>query len=117
MLKYAYGHTRSEDNGMFLIPPGWTGAGPLPFPFDVTALALTFENRAQYRIYDKLWVQGGLDLATGINMSDFDNIGWLAGLEYYAPGIIRVDVGWRGNQFYNIDDFLSTLYFKCYFFM
>ncbi|MBU0605692.1 MAG: hypothetical protein KKH77_05335, partial [Candidatus Omnitrophica bacterium] len=94
MLKYAYGHTRSEDNAWWQVIPGglpWQTMA-YPGPFDVTALALTFENRAQYRIYDKLWVQGGLDLATGINMSDFDNVGWLAGLEYYAPGIIRVDV-------------------------
>ncbi|MBU0880599.1 MAG: hypothetical protein KKE81_00200 [Candidatus Omnitrophica bacterium] len=117
MLKYAYGHTRSEDNAWWIRPPGYTGGMPISAPFDVTAIALTFENRAQYRIYDKLWVQGGLDLGTGINMSDFDNVGWLAGLEYYAPGIIRVDVGWRGNQFYNIDDFLTTFYFKCFFFM
>ena len=117
MLKYAYGHTRSEDNAMWLIPPGWVGPGPLPAPFDVTALALTSENRVQYRVYDRLWIQGGFDLGVGINMSDFDNVGWLAGLEYYAPGIIRVDVGWRGNQYYNIDDFLSTVYFKVYFFM
>jgi hypothetical protein len=41
----------------------------------------------------------------------------LTGLEYYAPGIIRVDVGWRGNLFYNIDDTLGTVYFKVYFFM
>ena len=111
MLKYAYGHTRSEDNAW------WINGAPASGPFDVTALALTSENRAQYRVYDKLWVQGGLDLGAGINMSDFDNIGCLAGLEYYAPGIIRVDVGWRGNQFYNIDDFLTTVYFKCYLFM
>lgn len=117
MLKYAYGHTRSEDNAWWIVPPGYTGTAPIPAPFDVTAIALTWENRAQYRVYDKLWVQGGFDLATGINMSDFDNVGWLAGIEYYAPGIIRVDVGWRGNQFYNIDDFLSTVYFKCYLFM
>jgi len=117
MLKYAYGHTRSVDNAMWLVPPGWIGGAPLPAPFDITALALTSENRAQYRVYDKLWIQGGFDLGAGINMSDFDNIGWLGGLEYYAPGIIRVDVGWRGNQYYNIDDFLTTVYFKCYFFM
>lgn len=117
MLKYAYGHTRSEDNAMWQTPPGWRWGTPLPFPFDVTAIALTSESRAQYKIYDKLWIQGGVDLGVGVNMSDFDNIGWLAGLEYYAPGIIRVDFGVRGNHFYNIDDFLSTIYFKVYFFM
>jgi hypothetical protein len=115
MLKYAYGHTRSMDNAWWQAPAGVTL--PIPAPFDVTALALTSENRAQYRVYDKLWIQGGLDLAVGLNMCDFDNIGWLAGLEYYAPGIIRVDFGVRGNHYYNIDDFLGTLYFKVYFFM
>ncbi|MCM8761423.1 MAG: hypothetical protein NC933_04755, partial [Candidatus Omnitrophica bacterium] len=117
MLKYAYGHTRSLDNAWWQLPPGWIGAAPIPAPFDVTAIALTWENRAQYRIYDRLWIQGGFDLGTGLNMSDFDNIGWLAGLEYYAPGIIRADFGVRGNHFYNIDDFLGTIYFKVYFFM
>ncbi len=117
MLKYALGHTNSQDNAWWAAPPGYAGGMPLPAPFDVTALALTWESRAQYRVYDKLWVQAGFDLSAGLNMSDFDNIGWLAGLEYYAPGVIRVDVGVRGNHFYNIDDFLPTVYFKVYFFM
>ena len=117
MLKYAYDHTRSEDNAMWVGPTPPNTTNPKPFPFDVTAIALTSENRAQYRIYDRLWFQGGLDLGCGINMSDFDNLGMLTGLEYYAPGIIRVDVGWRGNLFYNIDDTLGTVYFKVYFFM
>lgn len=115
MLKYAYDHTRSLDNAMWVAPAGFTA--PLPDPFDVHALAITWENRAQYRVYDKLWIQGGFDLGTGIDMSDFDNVGMLVGLEYYAPGIIRVDFGWRGNLYYNIDDTLSTVYFKVYFFM
>ncbi len=117
MLKYAYDHTRSLDNAMWQAPPGYVGGLPLPFPFDVTAIALTSENRAQYRVYDKLWIQGGADLGVGVNLSNFDNVGWLAGLEYYAPGVIRVDFGCRGNIFYNIDDYLTTLYFKVYFFM
>jgi hypothetical protein len=117
MLKYLYGHTRSEDNPMFLAPPGYTLGVPLPFPFDVTAKAINWESRLQYRVYDKLWLQGGFDYSVGIDMSDFDNAGLLAGLEYYAPGMIRVDFGWRGNYFYNINDFLSTIYFKVYFFM
>lgn len=117
MLKYAQGRTRSMDNAWWVAPPGFVGSLPLGAPFDVTAQAITWENRVQYRVYDKLWIQGGADLATGINMSDYDNLGMLAGLEYYAPGIIRVDVGWRGNGYYNIEDFLSTIYFKCYLFM
>ncbi|MFA4981862.1 MAG: hypothetical protein WC592_05265 [Candidatus Omnitrophota bacterium] len=76
-----------------------------------------FESRGQYNVYDRLWIQGGLDYSVGTNMSDFDNLGLLAGLEYYAPGMIRVDVGWRGNQYYNIDDYMSSVYFKVYFFM
>ncbi|MBN2453141.1 MAG: hypothetical protein JXB40_02615 [Candidatus Omnitrophica bacterium] len=115
MLKYLYDHTRSIDNAMWVVPAGFVA--PWPAPFDVTAKAIVWENRAQARIYDKLWVQAGADLSVGVDMCSFDNIGILAGLEYYAPGIIRVDVGWRGNGFYNIDDFLSTIYFKCYFFM
>lgn len=115
MLKYVSDRTKSMDNAWWIAPPGKTL--PVGAPFDVQALSLTSENRVQYMIYDKLWLQGGFDLGAGLNMCDYDNVGWLGGLEYYAPGIIRVDVGWRGNQYYNIDDFLSTIYFKCYFFM
>ncbi|MDO8525227.1 MAG: hypothetical protein Q7S07_01920 [Candidatus Omnitrophota bacterium] len=75
------------------------------------------ENRMQYQFYNKLWFQGGLDYAAGTNMSAFDNIGFLTGLEYYAPGLIRVDVGYRGNDYYNIDDWLSSVYFKVFLFM
>ncbi|MDD3906309.1 MAG: hypothetical protein PHS46_07285 [Candidatus Omnitrophica bacterium] len=75
------------------------------------------ETRAQYNFYDKLWAQGGFDFAAGTNMCDFDNCGILTGLEYYAPGLIRVDVGYRGNYYYNIEDYMSSIYFKVYFFM
>jgi hypothetical protein len=75
------------------------------------------ENRMQYRFYDKLWFQTGLDYSVGTNMCDFDNVGILTGLEYYAPGLIRVDVGYTGNGYYNINAWLSSVYFKCYFFM
>lgn len=88
-----------------------------PNPVNDTAAWAGVENRAQYNIYDRLWIQGGLDYSAGLNMSNFDNWALLAGLEYYAPGLIRVDVGWRGNQYYNIDDYLSTVYFKVYLFM
>src|SRR3989338_5884940 len=90
-------------------------AGPNPVN-DMGAWAGT-ENRVQYNIYDRLWLQGGIDFAAGTNMSDFDNWGLLAGLEYYAPGMIRINVGWRGNHYYNIDDYLSSVYFKFYLFM
>lgn len=86
-------------------------------PFKDKAYATTWENRFSYNVYDRLYLQAGLDLSNGLNMNEFDNYGLLAGLEYYAPGIIRVDFGWRGNHYYNIDDFLSTLYFKFYLFM
>ncbi|MDD5427851.1 MAG: hypothetical protein PHI58_01260 [Candidatus Omnitrophica bacterium] len=75
------------------------------------------ETRLQYKFYDKLWFQTGLDLSCGTNMSDFDNTAFLTGLEYYAPGLIRVDVGYRGNYYYNIEDYMSSVYFKFYLFM
>ena len=80
------------------------------------------ELRVQYQFYDKLWLQTGLDYAAGTNMCDFDNVGLLAGLEYYAPGLIRVDFGYQGNDYYNlakdgIGKWLSSFYFKCFFFM
>ncbi len=86
-------------------------------PFKDKAYATTWENRFSYNVYDRLYLQAGFDLSNGLNLAAFDNYGLLAGLEYYAPGMIRVDFGWRGNHYYNIDDFLSTLYFKFYLFM
>ncbi len=86
-------------------------------PIHDTASWVGVENRLQYNFYDKLWFQGGLDYAAGTNMSNFDNLGMLTGLEYYAPGLIRVDVGYQGNDYYNIEKWLSSVYFKVYFFM
>ena len=76
------------------------------------------EARVQYNFYDRLWFQTGLDYAAGTNMCDFDNIGILTGLEYYSPGLIRVDFGYQGNDYYNLGSkWLTSLYFKVYFFM
>jgi len=88
-----------------------------PNPVNDMAAWVGTENRVQYNIFDRLWLQGGIDYSAGTNMSDFDNVGLLGGLEYYAPGLIRVDVGWRGNHYYNIRDYLSTIYFKFFLFM
>jgi len=92
-------------------------SGPGCNPIHDMAGWVGVENRAQYNFYDRLWIQGGLDLAAGTNMNDFDNMGFLTGLEYYAPGLIRVDVGYRGNYYYNVQDYLTSIYFKVYFFM
>ena len=79
--------------------------------------------RTQYNFYDRLWAQSGLDYAAGTNVHYFDNVGFLAGLEYYSPGLIRIDVGYQGNDYYNLSKdgdlgkWLSSIYFKCYFFM
>ncbi|MDP3730550.1 MAG: hypothetical protein Q8R14_03380, partial [Candidatus Omnitrophota bacterium] len=78
---------------------------------------IALENRFSYNVYDRLYLQAGLDIANGLNWSIFDNLGLLAGLEYYAPGMIRVDFGWAGNYYYNLQDFLSSIYFKFYLFM
>ena len=68
-------------------------------------------------MYDRLYLQAGADFNYGLNWSVFDNIALLGGLEYYAPGIIRVDVGWRGNYYYTLQDVMSSIYFKFYLFM
>lgn len=78
---------------------------------------ISLQNRLSYNVYDRLYVQLGLDFDNGLNWSIFDNWGLLTGLEYYAPGMIRVDVGWRGNHYYNLDDYMSSIYFKFYLFM
>lgn len=86
-------------------------------PFKDKAYTISLENRISYNVYDRLYVQGGFDISNGINWSIFDNLAFLGGLEYYAPGMIRANVGWTGNYYYNIQDFLSSVYFKVYFFM
>jgi hypothetical protein len=86
-------------------------------PFKDKAYTIALENRFSYNIYDRLFLQAGLDVSNGLNWSIFDNFAMLAGLEYYAPGMIRVNAGWTGNYYYNLQDFMSSVYFKFYLFM
>jgi len=108
-IKYVMGFRDEPDN----TAPAYAAKNP----FKDKAYAISWENRFSYNVYDRLYLQAGFDLSNGLNLAAFDNYGLLAGLEYYAPGMIRVDLGWRGNYYYNIDDFPSTLYFKFYLFM
>ena len=106
-IKYSMGLRDTPDNNSLSIGNAYKDK----------AYATSWENRFSYNVYDRLYLQAGLDLSNGLNLAAFDNWGMLAGLEYYAPGMIRVDFGWRGNHYYNIQDFLSTVYFKFYLFM
>jgi len=106
-IKYSMGLRDNPDNNSLSIGNA----------FKDKAYATSWENRFSYNVYDRLYLQAGLDLSNGLNLAAFDNWGMLFGLEYYAPGMIRVDFGWRGNHYYNIQDFLSTIYFKFYLFM
>ena len=110
-LEYVGSYRDEQDNQAPLYAAGYYN------PHKDKAEYVSFENRFQYNVYDRLYVQTGFDMANGINWSIFDNLGFLGGLEYYAPGIIRVDVGWRGNYYYGLQDFLSAVYFKFYLFM
>ena len=110
-LQYVASFRDEQDNTAPLYETGYYN------PHKDKAEYIAFENRFQYNVYDRLYVQTGVDLYNGINWSIFDNLGFLGGLEYYAPGIIRVDVGWRGNYYYGLQDFLSAVYFKFYLFM
>ncbi|MDO8536015.1 MAG: hypothetical protein Q7S30_03285 [Candidatus Omnitrophota bacterium] len=108
-VKYVMGLRDTPDN-----------RGPtylVPNPFKDKAYTIALENRFSYNVYDRLYLQAGLDVSNGMNWSIFDNFAMLAGLEYYAPGMIRVDVGWNGNYYYNLQDFMSSVYFKFYLFM
>jgi hypothetical protein len=111
--KYVMGFTDTPDHNDWNGP----GGGPVNVPYKAWAHTLALENRFSYNIYDRLYIQSGLDFSTGLNVSTFDNLGLLGGLEYYAPGMIRVDVGWTGNYYYNVQDVLSCVYFKVFFFM
>jgi hypothetical protein len=91
--------------------------GPVSKPFKDKAYTTSFENRFSYNVYDRLFLQFGADLSNGLNWSVYDNVGMLGGLEYYAPGMIRVDFGWTGNHYYNLQYFMSSVYFKFYLFM
>ena len=86
-------------------------------PFKDSAAWMGIENRASYNIWNDFYLQGGIDYAAGMNMSDFDNWGTFAGIEYYKPGVLRANFGWNTNYYYNIDDCLNTVGFKIFFFM
>lgn len=110
-VQYVYSFRDEPDNS----GPTYVFVGANPHKDKAEYISL--ENRFSYNVYDRLYLQAGLDIANGINWSIFDNFGLLGGLEYYAPGIIRVDVGWRGNYYYKLEDFMSSIYFKFYLFM
>lgn len=112
--QYVYSFRDEPDNQG---PNLYGNTQSLKNPHKDKAEYISLENRFSYNVYDRLYLQAGIDIANGLNWSIFDNWGLLAGLEYYAPGIIRVDVGWRGNHYYNLDDYLSSVYFKFYLFM
>ncbi len=88
-----------------------------PNPYKDSASAISWENRASYKAWKDFYLQGGVDLAAGTNMSDFDNWGTLLGLEYYKPGILRANFGWNMHHYYNIDDFLNSIAFRVFIFM
>lgn len=108
-LQYVYSYRDEPDN----TAPTYAAKNPVKDKAEYISL----QNRLSYNLYDRLYLQAGLDIANGLNWSVFDNIGLLGGIEYYAPGMIRVDVGWRGNYYYDLADFLSSIYFKFYLFM
>lgn len=110
-IRYVQGFRDEPDNKAPEYSEGYKN------PFKDKAYAITLENRFSYNIYDRLYLQTGVDLSNGLNWSIFDNLGFLGGIEYYAPGMIRVDVGYRGNYYYNLKDWLSSIYFKFYLFM
>ena len=96
------------------IAPLYTG---VPLPEKHMASYIGSENRAEYNIWNDFWLQGGIDLAFGLNESAYDNWGTFLGLQYYRPGVLRASVGWNMNHYYNIDDFLNTVGFRIYIFM
>lgn len=109
-LQYVYSYRDEPDNQA----PYYNGT---KFPERDKAEYLSLQNRFSYNVYDRLYLQVGADVNNGVNWSQFDNLGLLGGVEYYAPGMIRVNVGYRGNYYYNLADWLSSIYFKFYLFM
>jgi hypothetical protein len=81
------------------------------------AETIASENRLSVNFWNDFYAQAGLDFEAGINMSAFDNWGTFLGLEYYKPGVLRANIGWDTNVYYNIDDFLSSIGFRTYVFM
>ncbi len=75
------------------------------------------ENRASYNFWNDFYLQAGLDFVKGMNMPDFDNWATLLGVEYYKPGVLRVNFGWDTNWYYNIEDTLSMVGVKIYILM
>ncbi len=109
--KYVMGFVDTPDH------ENWPDGVRTKSPYKAKAYTLSSENRFSYNVYDRLYLQAGADVSNGLNWSIFDNVAFLGGLEYYAPGMIRIDVGWTGNYYYNVQDFMSSVYFKFYLFM
>lgn len=109
-IEYIISKRAETDN----IAPLYTG---VPLPEKHMASYIGSENRAEYNIWNDFWLQGGIDLAFGLNESAYDNWGTFLGLQYYRPGVLRASVGWNMNHYYNIDDFLNTVGFRIYIFM
>ena len=110
-VKYVMGLRDTPDHN------DWDSGQPENRGFKDKAYSIGMENRFSYNVYDRLYLQAGLDINNGLNWSIFDNFAMLGGIEYYAPGMIRVNVGWTGNYYYNLQDFMSSVYFKFYLFM
>jgi len=88
-----------------------------PNPVKDSAAWAGVENRLSYNFWNKFSLQAGVDFSAGCNMSDFDNWATLLGIEYYKPGVLRANFGWNFNNYYNINDTLSSVGFKVFIFM
>ncbi len=87
------------------------------YPFTEHRAWAGIENRASYNFWNDFYLQAGLDFSKGLNMPDFDNCATLLGVEYYKPGVLRVNFGWDTNWYYNIEDTLSMVGVKVYILM
>ena len=88
-----------------------------PHPIKDSAAWAGVENRLSYNVWNDFYLQSGLDIAVGTNMSDFDNVGTFLGVEYYKPGVLRANAGWNTTTYYNIDDMLNTVGVNVYILM
>ena len=87
------------------------------YPYTDHAAWAGIENKVSYNFWNDFYLQAGLDFSKGMNMSDFDNWATLLGVEYYKPGVLRVNFGWDTNWYYNIEDTLSMVGVKVYILM
>ena len=86
-------------------------------PYQADAKVLNVKNKLQYEAFKNIFLTGGFDTATGFGFDEFNNFGLYSEIEYYNAGAFRCNFGYKYTYYYNLEDELNTIYFRCFLFM